>query len=153
MDIPPLPEAAAPFPSTVSQAFPPPQSSISPCLSPDGTFDVDKYRRYAASLLARACGRSAAIMSNMVCGGEMHAASVEQQSNDMFIKPRHSRCVLGPKNTEDGPLCVSTPEESGWYRAYVNIFLLDEADSFMAKKFQNRFRLPYPSFKDLLHQI
>ena len=32
-------------------------------------------------------------------------------------------------------------------------FLLDEADSFMAKKFRNRFRLPYPSYEDLLHQI
>ena len=35
----------------------------------------------------------------------------------------------------------------------MNNFLLDEADSFMAKKFRNRFRLPYPSYKDLLHQI
>ena len=78
MDFPPLPEVAAPFSSTVGQAFPPPQSSIASCLSPDGTFDVDKSQQYAASLLARACGRSAAIMSNMVCGGEQHAASVEQ---------------------------------------------------------------------------
>ncbi len=95
MDFPPLPEAAAPFPSTVSQAFPPPLSSIASCLSSDGTFDVDKYWQYAASLLARARGRSAAIMSNMVCGGETQAASVEQQSNDMFVKSRRSRCVLG----------------------------------------------------------
>ena len=80
MDFPPFPEVAAPFPSTVSQAFSPPQLSIASCLSPDGTFDVDKYQRYAASLLARACGRSAAIMSNMVCGGEMHAASFKQES-------------------------------------------------------------------------
>ncbi len=78
MDFPPLPEAAAPFSSTVGQLFPLPQSSIASCLSSDGTFDVDKYQRYAASLLARACGRSAAIMSNMVCGGEQHAAFVEQ---------------------------------------------------------------------------
>jgi hypothetical protein len=62
------------------------------------------------------------------------------------------RCVLGQQDTKDGPLCVITPEESGWYCAYVNNFLLDEADSFMAKKFRKRFRLPYPSYKDL-HQI
>jgi hypothetical protein len=61
--------------------------------------------------------------------------------------------VLGQKDTEDGPLCVITPEDSGWYCLYVNNYLLDEADSFMAKKFRNRFRLPYPSYKDLLHQI
>ncbi len=46
-----------------------------------------------------------------------------------------------------------TPEESGWYHTYVCNFLLEEQDSFMAKKFQNRFCLPYPSYKDLLHQI
>ena len=71
----------------------------------------------------------------------------------MFIKLRRPRCVLGRKDTEDGPLCVITPEKSGWYCAYVNNFLLDEADSFMAKKFRNRFHLPYPSYKALLHQI
>jgi hypothetical protein len=68
-------------------------------------------------------------MSNMVCGGETDAASVGQQSNDMFVKLRRSRWLLGRrKDTEDGPLCVITPEESGWYCAYVNNFLLDEAD-------------------------
>jgi len=35
----------------------------------------------------------------------------------------------------------------------VNNFLLEEPDSFMAKKFRNRFCLPYPSYTDLLHQI
>ncbi len=40
MEEPPLPAVAAPFPSTVSQAFPPSQLSIASCLSPDGTFDV-----------------------------------------------------------------------------------------------------------------
>ena len=58
----------------------------------------------------------------MFGGGESHTTSVKQQSNDVFLKSRHSRCVLGRKDTKDGPLCVITPEESGWYRAYVNIF-------------------------------
>ncbi len=71
----------------------------------------------------------------------------------MFVKLRRSRCVLGRKDTKDGPLCQITPEEFGWYRAYVNNFLLDEADSFMAKKFWNRFCMPYPSYKELLDQI
>jgi hypothetical protein len=109
---------------------------------------VDKYWRYTASRLAKV-----AILSPMFGGGESHAASVEKQGNSAFVKSRSSKCVLGRKDTEDGPLCVITPEESGWYRAYVNNFLLEEPDSFMAKKFRNRFRLPYPSYKDLLHQI
>ena len=70
----------------------------------------------------------------MFGGGESHAASVEKQGNSAFVKLCSSRCVLGRKDTEDGPLCVITPEESGWYRAYVNNFLLEEPDSFMAKK-------------------
>jgi hypothetical protein len=71
----------------------------------------------------------------------------------VFVKSRRPRCVLGRKDTEDGPLCQITPEESGWYRAYVNSFLLGEADLSMAKKFQNRFRMPYPSYMVLLDQI
>ncbi len=153
MDFPPIPELAAPFSSTVSQAFSTPQLSIASCLSPDSTFDVDNYRQYAASLLARARGRSAAILSNMVGGGESHAAFLEQHKNSMFVKSRGTRCVLGWKDTKDGPLCVITPKESVCYHTYANNFLLDEAYSFMTKKFRNRFCLLYPSYKDLPHQI
>jgi len=153
MDLPPLHAMAVLFPFTVSQAFPPSQFSISSCLSPDGTFDVDKHRQYAASLLAGARGQSATILSNMVGGGESHATFVEQQSNSAFVKSCTRRCVLGRKDTEDGPLCVITPVESAWYCAYVSSFLLDEAYLFTAKMFRNRFCLLYPSYKDLLHQI
>ena len=116
MDFPPIPELAAPFSSTVSQAFSTPQLSIASCLSPDSTFDVDNYRQYAASLLARARGRSAAILIYMVGGGESHAAFLEQHKHSVFVKLRSTRCVIGQKETEDGPLCVITPEESGCYR-------------------------------------
>ena len=105
-------------------------ASIASCLSPDGTFDVDKYRRYATSLLARACGQSAAILSNMVGGGDSDDTFVEQHSKSLFVKSCGTRCVLGQKDTKDGPLCVITPEESGWYRTNVNNFLLDKADLF-----------------------
>ncbi len=71
----------------------------------------------------------------------------------MFVKSRRPRCVLGQKDTKDGPLCQITPEESGWYHAYVNKFLLGEADSFMAKKFRNRFCMSYPSYMALLDQV
>jgi hypothetical protein len=153
MNFPPLPLSAPPFLFTGNQAVSPPQLSLASCLSPDGTIDVDKYRRYTADRLAKTRGRSEAILSTMFGGGESHAASVEQQGYSRIVKSHRSRCVLGRKDTEDGPLCVITPEESGWYRAYVNNFLLEEPDSFMAKKIRKRFRLPYPSYKDLLHQI
>ena len=66
MDFPPLHESAPPFLSTGNQAFSPPQLSLASCLSPDGTIDVDKYRCYTASRLAKAMRRAAAA----------HAASV-----------------------------------------------------------------------------
>ena len=110
---------------------------------------MDKYRGYTAPRLARARGPSEAILSTMFGGSKSHAASVEQQqqSNDASVESRRSRCVLGRKDTEDGPLCVITPEESGWYRAYVNNFLLDEADSFKAKKFRNSFLYSVPQLQ------
>ncbi len=85
MDFPPLHELAAPFSSTGSQAFPPPQLSITSCLTPGG-FNVDKFTRYTASRLARARGRSDAILSTMFGGGESHATSVKYQSNNVFVK-------------------------------------------------------------------
>jgi len=45
----------------------------------------------------------------MFGGGESH------EGNSAFVKLRSSICVLGRKDTKDGPLCVITPEESGWY--------------------------------------
>jgi hypothetical protein len=103
-----------------------------------------KIRHYAASLLSRARGRSAAILSNMVGGGESHAGFIGQESTSNIVKSRTRRCVLGCKDTVDGPLCVITPEESGWYRTYVSNFLLDEVALFMTKKFWNRFCLHTP---------
>jgi hypothetical protein len=89
----------------------------------------------------------------MVGGGESHTAFLEKHSkNSAFKKSCGTWCVLGRKNTKDDPLCVIAPKESGWYRTYVNNFLLDEPDSFMAKKFRNRFCLPCTSYKELLCQ-
>ncbi len=71
-----LPAAAALFTCTVSQAHVPSQLSIAMCLSPDGTFDVNKYWLYAVSLLARAQSLSAAIHSSMVGDGLLDDANL-----------------------------------------------------------------------------
>ena len=147
-------DKSALFSCTISQAYLSSQLSIATCLSPDGTFDVDKYRQYVTSLLARARGWSAAILSSMVGGGESYARFVEQEvTQSSAVKSHAKKCVLGCKDAKDGPLCVITLQESSWYHAYVCNYLLGEADSFMAKKFRNRFCSPYPSYKDLLNQI
>ena len=116
MGSPTLPAAADLFPCTVSQAHLLPQLSIARCLSPDGTFDMDKYQQYATSLLARAQSQSAAIRSSMVGGGESHAGFVGQEVTlHSFKKMCAKRCVLGRKDTEDGPLCVITPQKSSCF--------------------------------------
>jgi hypothetical protein len=90
----------------------------------------------------------------MVGGGESHTGFVGYEVTLHFFKKLHAkRGVLGCKDTKDGPLCVITPQESGWYRVYVCNYLLDHANSFMAKKFRNWFQLPYTSYKYLLTQI
>jgi hypothetical protein len=45
------------------------------------------------------------------------------------------------------------PEDSLWYKAYVRIFLMLEPESFMAKKFRERFRLPFPNFLQLVASV
>jgi hypothetical protein len=145
MDSPTLPAAAALFPCTVSQAHIPLQLSIAISLSPDGTFDVDKYQQYTESLLARVQSQSASILSSMVGGSESHDGFVGREVTlHSFQKLCAKRCVLGCKDTKDGPLCVITPLESGWYRAYICNYLLE--DLFVANKFRNQFQLT-------LHQL
>ena len=56
------------------------------------------------------------------------------------------RGVLARKDMEDGPLEIILPEDSLWYKAYVSNFLMMEPELSMAKKFCERFRLPYPKF-------
>ena len=66
---------------------------------------------------------------------------------------RAPRGVLARKDTEDGPLEIIWPEDSLWYKAYVRNFLMLEPKSFMAKKFRERFRLPYPNFLQLVASV
>ena len=68
-------------------------------------------------------------------------------------KKRAPRGVLAQKDTEDGPLEIILPEDSLWYKAYVSNFLMLEPESSMAKKFRERFRLPYPNFLQLVVSV
>jgi len=63
------------------------------------------------------------------------------------------RGVLARKDTEDGPLEIFLLEDSLWYKAYVSNFLMLEPESSMAKKFRERFCLPYPNFLQLVVSV
>ena len=63
------------------------------------------------------------------------------------------RGVLARKDTGDGPLEIILLEDSLWYKAYVSNFLMLEPESSMAKKFRERFCLPYPNFLQLVVSV
>jgi hypothetical protein len=84
-----------------------------------------------------------------------HGGSTAAQADDRVtpVKTRAKKCVLAHKGTEDGPLEVIMPKELSWYQYYVVNFLLYNVDSPMAKKFCNRFRIPFPSIFELVELI
>ncbi len=135
-------------------AVPPARMSLSRCLSSDGTINIEKYRLYRQSADAAFCWRSPVAMA---MDGELNTHRVDRT---MVLAPppkaklkRAPRGVLGRKDTEDGPLEIIAPEDSLWYKAYVRNFLMLEPKSFMAKKFRERFRLPYPNFLEFVVSV
>jgi len=69
-------------------------------------------------------------------------------------KKRAPRGVLAWKDKEDGPLeIIILLKDSLWYKAYVSNFLMLEPESSMAKKFRERFRLPYTNFLQLVASV
>jgi hypothetical protein len=146
------PAAASPQFAAAS-AVPPARMSLSRCLSGDGTINIEKYRLYRQSADAAFRWRSSVAMD-----GELNTHRVDR----MVAAPlpakkakskRGPRGVLARKDTEDGPLEIIWPEDSLWYKAYVRNFLMLEPKSFMAKKFRERFRLPYPNFLQLVASV
>jgi hypothetical protein len=63
------------------------------------------------------------------------------------------KCAFACKSTEDSPLEVVMPKESSWYQYYVANFLMYDVDSPMEKKFCLRFRIPFPSYLELVEQV
>ena len=63
-------------------------------------------------------------------------------------KSRTKRGVMARKS-EGGELEILKPEDSSWYKMYVDNVLMLEDEHFQ-KKFRNRFRLPYKNYLDLV---
>jgi hypothetical protein len=84
-----------------------------------------------------------------------HGGSTATQADDREtpVKTRAKTCGLACKGTEDDPLEIITPKELSWYQYHVVNFLVYDNDSPMAKKFCNRFRIPFPSFLELVELI
>ena len=144
------PAAASPQFAAPS-AVPPARMSLSRCLSSDGTINIEKYRLYRQSADAAFRWRSSVAMD-----GELNTHRIDRMVAAPLPKAKLKRAprgVLARKDTEDGPLEIIWPEDSLWYKAYVRNFLMLEPKSFMAKKFRERFRLPYPNFLQLVASV
>jgi hypothetical protein len=67
-------------------------------------------------------------------------------------KTRTQRYIYAQRDTEDGPLEIIPPQESLWYRFYVQNFYLNE-DAKLQKAFRLRFRLPYNQYLELVQLV
>ena len=67
-------------------------------------------------------------------------------------KMRTQRYIYAQRDTEDGPLEIIPPQESLWYRFYVQNFYLNE-DAKLQKAFRLRFRLPYNQYLELVQLV
>jgi hypothetical protein len=56
------------------------------------------------------------------------------------------------RDTEDGPLEIIPPQESLWYRVYVQNFYINK-DVKLQKAFRNHFRLPYKQYLELVQLV
>jgi hypothetical protein len=59
------------------------------------------------------------------------------------------RYIYAGRDTEDGPLEIIPPQESLWYRFYVQNYYINE-DVKLQKAFRLCFRLPYTQYLELL---
>jgi len=129
--------------------------SLSQCLNSDGTINIEKYRLYRQSAAAVFRWRSLVAIDSLLDGelNTHHDDCMVASPPPTAKKKRTPRGVLAWKDTEDGPLEIILPEDSLWYKAYVSNFLMLEPESSMAKKFRERFRLPYPNFLQLVVSV
>ena len=152
---PPAASATSPQFAAASAVLPPARMSLSRYLSSDGTIDIEKYWLYRQSAAAVFQWRSSLALDSLL-DGESSTHRVDRMvaaPPPTAKKKRAPRGVLARKDTEDGPLEIILPEDSLWYKAYVSNFLMLEPESSMAKKFRERFRLPYTNFLQLVASV
>ncbi len=136
----------------------PVKSTIFSCLSPDGSFNSDKYMQYAVAHASPACFSILMLMNNIPSHSAFHDPAVHQPVDRAItpVKIRSKKCIIACKGmlkTEDGPLEVITPKELAWYWYYVVNVLLYVPITTMVNKFRNSFRLPHPIFLEIAELI
>ena len=136
---------------------PPALPSLVDCF-PCGSVDLGKYVLYSSALSRRLQWHMSLAMTvggagessfgiGYAADNDTDAASVPKEK-----KTRTQRYIYARKDTEDGPLEIIPPQESLWYRFYVQNYYIYE-DAKLQKAFRHRFRLPYEQYLELVQQV
>jgi hypothetical protein len=129
------------------------RTSILDCINDaDGSFNVDKFLQHAQELISQR--RWAAETVSDLLSGVDAIDDLLTLDRDLprEIRRHYPRRVWARKATDDGPLELISPQESSWYVMYVSNILIS-SDARMMEKFRMRFRLPYPSYLELVKAV
>jgi hypothetical protein len=136
-----------------ARAHDPRPRTLAQCILPDGGIDMEKYQtciRYQAEKSRR---RITALVA-ATYDEEKKSTKGHNKRFDFDVeepcakKSRTKRGVMARKS-KGGELEILKPEDSSWYKMYVDNVLMLEDEHFQ-KKFRNRFRLPYKNYLDLV---
>ena len=130
-------------------------TSITDCINgADGSIDVDKFLLHTDEVVSRQKWATATVMDLLDVRSNLQSLPPPESSpvQPREIRKRAPRRVWARKSTEDAPLELISPQESCWYVMYVSNVLILE-DSRLMDKFRVRFRLPYPSYLELVEAV
>jgi len=135
---------------------PPALPSLGDCF-PHGSVDLGKYFFYSSALSRRARWRTSLAMSLGGAGesfGTGYVADKDADSSDFRKekKTQTQRYIYARRDTEDGLLEIILPQESLWYRFYVQNYYINE-DVKLQNVFRLRFRLPYKQYLELVELV
>ena len=124
---------------------------------PCGSVDLGKYVLYSSALSRRLRWRTSLAM--MVGGAGKSSFGIgyaADNDSDASVpkekKMRTQRYIYARRDTKDGPLEIIPPQESLWYRFYVQNYYINE-DVKLQKAFRLRFRLPYNQYLELVQLV
>ena len=121
-------------------------TSAHSCQRPNGSLDVIKYVQVRRARRRRRRKRHRAVSSSNLVGD---FTDDDDDTNATPIPKVRFRTYKFSRMDSSGQITTITPQMSTWYFLYVGNKLLDN-DITLQRQFQNRFRMTYQSFTDLV---
>lgn len=132
----------------LSSSIIPPPLSVNDCIV-SGELDIMRYYMYKRRLRRR-LSQYTGLKEIVNHKRKRVDASLSEQLNYRQRKHRTLKKQLFWIRDDDGNLRVMTPEDTVWFKLYIEPPILS---THMRKLFRNRFRLPHNSFLKLLHEM